>query len=471
MDITSIRLGRATNSSSSHSIVLHAMNDDQIAYGLPADSLGRTMGSYGRNNFVLRDAHEKAVLFLWASGIKAASNHEAIEVHAMLRRLGLEQAIEDAKNFQPDMEMSTPGRITVPKGLDMSLAEWFEFLLSDAVTYVAYDDNGEAAHAKLERDGVVVDLSSISHWKRDGEAVIGYSTYSGSKFRASPKPYEKATTPELVDVKITDFCGYGCKFCYQGSTKEGMHAPLERIEAIFDELAAMGTFEIAIGGGEPAHHPDFAKILRAGAERGLSVNFTAYGLDWTKSQDVLEALRGSEGVGIGISVHGARDIAKVERAKKALRDEGVYQADIIAQTVVGATPAATIQKLVDTCGEAQIPLLLLGYKETGRGADYNRRNIKRETVKQILQSAKDWTEKTDKYGYMSQFHLSVDTAFLDLWGDVLDELGIPTTLRTSPEGKFSCYVDAVEDTVGPSSYAGPDAMSPRGNIKEQFAAW
>jgi len=471
MEITSIRLGRATNSSSSHSIVLHAMNDDRVHAQLPADSLSRTMGSYGRNNFILRDAHDKAVLFLWASGIKAASNHEAIEVHSMLRRLGLEDAIEAAKSFEPDMEMSTPYGISVPKGLDMTLAEWFEFLLSDAVTYVAYDDNSETAHATLERDGVVVDLDHVSHWKRDGAALVGYSAHTGTKFRASPAPYEKSTTPELVDVKITDFCGYGCKFCYQGSTTEGMHAPLERIEAIFDELAAMGTFEIAIGGGEPAHHPDFAQILRAGAERGLSVNFTAYGLDWTKNAEVLDVLKKSNGIGIGISVHGAKDITKVERAKTALREKGVYQADIIAQTVVGATPPATIQKLVDTCGEAQIPLLLLGYKETGRGADYNRRSIKRETVKEILQSAKEWTQKTDKYGYATNFHLSVDTAFLDLWGDVLDELGIPTTLRTSPEGKFSCYVDAVEDTVGPSSYAGPEAMAPRGNIKEQFAAW
>lgn len=48
---------------------------------------------------------------------------------------------------------------------------------------------------------------------------------------------------------------------------------------------------------------------------------------------------------------------------------------------------------------------------------------------------------------------------------------LPTTLRTSPEGKFSCYVDAVEDIVWPSSYAGASAMQPRGDIKAQFVAW
>ena len=139
--------------------------------------------------------------------------------------------------------------------------------------------------------------------------------------------------------------------------------------------------------------------------------------------------------------------------------------------MVGATPPRTIRNLLRACGEAEIPLLLLGYKETGRGAAFDRRGIDRETVREILLAAREETEKTDEWGYSTRFHLSVDTAFLDLWGDVLDEVGIPRSLRSSPEGKFSCYVDAVEDAVGPSSYAGPAAMEPRGNIKTQFAAW
>jgi len=470
MNITSIRLGRATNSSSAHSIVLHAMNEPRVDR-LRSDSISHAQSSYGRNNLILRTAYDKAVLFLWANGLQNSSNHEALAVHAMLSRLGLERAIEDAKTFEPDMEMSVPSRIKVPKGLDMTLAEWFEFLLSDAVTYVAYDDNNEADHTLLERDGVVLDLDYVSHWKRDGDAVIGYSKHNGTKFRASPTTYEKSLTPELVDVKITDFCNYGCKFCYQGSTQEGMHAPLERIEEIFDDLAAMGTFEIAIGGGEPAHHPQFADILRAGSKRGLSVNFTAYGLDWSKNPDVLEAIGETGGVGVGISVHGVNDIKKVERAQENIRSAQVRKVDIIAQTVVGATPPATIMKLINACGEAEIPLLLLGYKETGRGADYKRQRIDRKTVKEILEAAREQTKKVDKYGFSTRFHLSVDTAFLDLWGDVLDELHIPRSLRTSPEGKFSCYVDAVEDTVGPSSYAGPEAMAPRGDLKLQYASW
>lgn len=52
-------------------------------------------------------------------------------------------------------------------------------------------------------------------------------------------------------------------------------------------------------------------------------------------------------------------------------------------------------------------------------------------------------------------------------------MGVPEILRTSPEGKFSMYIDAVADTVAPSSYCAPDLVEKRrpGALLEQFAAW
>lgn len=473
MDITSIRLGRATNSSSAHSIILHPLHNRAVESQLPGDSIDVVNSSYGRNQFILRTAYDKAMYLLWSQRgtFIGASHHSTIQMQAYLNSIGLTTLLDDLQTFEPTMEMSE-GYLRIPEGLDMTDTEWLAFMLSDAVTIVGYDDNSDPPYTQLVRDGVALDLSNVSHWKRDGDALIAYCENTGDKFRASATPYTKATTPELVDVKITDFCGYGCTFCYQGSTKAGQHAPLDRIEAIFEDLSGMGVFEIAIGGGEPAHHPQFADIIRAGSSRGLSVNFTAYGLDWTKNDAILDALRAqNRGTGVGISVHGEKDIVKITRAREAMRDARVYGVDIIAQTVIGATPTATIMSLIAECSKEQIPLLLLGYKETGRGASYQRKRISREEVRDILMSAQHETQKVGKYGNLTDFHLSVDTAFLDAWGDVLDELGIPTTLRTSPEGKFSMYVDAVEDTVGPSSYAGPDAMEPRGDIKVQFAAW
>jgi hypothetical protein len=55
--------------------------------------------------------------------------------------------------------------------------------------------------------------------------------------------------------------------------------------------------------------------------------------------------------------------------------------------------------------------------------------------------------------------LGVDTAFVQQFGSVLDELEIPKVLVTSDEGKFSMYIDAVKLTQGPSSYM-PERMEP-----------
>ena len=377
MKITSIRLGHATNSSSAHSIILHAMNDPIVDKTLRSDPIEITYDNCCRNDYILRTARDKAIYFLWAVKDEISqSNHEKLQILSFLKKNNLEDVWEQALRLEPEMEMSSPYEINPPAGLDISRLEWLKFLLSDAVTVVGYDDNVTPAHSVLEENGIVIDLEGITHWRKDGDAIIGFNKKNGAKFRASSTPYTKASAPELVDVKITDHCAFKCKFCYQGSSVEGIHAPFERIEEIFDELSQLGVFEVALGGGETTSHPDFAKILRAGHDRNLSMNFTSYGTDWVKNEDVIDALNDIRNIGIGISVHTKRDINKIFKIKETLRERKIYWGiELIAQTVVGATPYETILDLIKICGEHKIPLLLLGYKNVGRGETYKSKDI------------------------------------------------------------------------------------------------
>jgi len=64
--------------------------------------------------------------------------------------------------------------------------------------------------------------------------------------------------------------------------------------------------------------------------------------------------------------------------------------------------------------------------------------------------------------------LSVDTAFVDKNPGLLEALSIPEALVSSPEGKFSCYVDAVEGLMGPSSYIPKQDMTPLAENTEAF---
>lgn len=46
---------------------------------------------------------------------------------------------------------------------------------------------------------------------------------------------------------------------------------------VLDQLAEMGVFQVAIGGGEPLLHPDIIPILQYGKKLGLVINLTTSG--------------------------------------------------------------------------------------------------------------------------------------------------------------------------------------------------
>lgn len=52
----------------------------------------------------------------------------------------------------------------------------------------------------------------------DRNAVALFNRVDGTKIRFAVGSYTKAKRPELVDIKITDWCDVGCTFCYQNST-------------------------------------------------------------------------------------------------------------------------------------------------------------------------------------------------------------------------------------------------------------
>ena len=81
--------------------------------------------------------------------------------------------------------------------------------------------------------------------RRDKNAISFFSRKDGTKMRFAIGKYEKATWPELVDIKITDWCDVGCNFCYQDSTIFGKHASMENMRQVIDRLSAVKVQEIA----------------------------------------------------------------------------------------------------------------------------------------------------------------------------------------------------------------------------------
>jgi radical SAM protein with 4Fe4S-binding SPASM domain len=113
----------------------------------------------------------------------------------------------------------------------------------------------------------------------------GYSTFFNAKTgffarvedKGSPEPFWSTHGPELMDISITNWCDKGCVFCYKSSTKSGHHMALDDYKSVIDSAARMGTFQVALGGGNPNQHPDFIEILKYTYENDIVPNYTTNG--------------------------------------------------------------------------------------------------------------------------------------------------------------------------------------------------
>lgn len=251
--------------------------------------------------------------------------------------------------------------------------------------------------------------------------------------------------PELVDLKITDYCDKKCPFCYQNSTTKGLAAPTENVIKFLKSCGKAGVLEVAIGGGDPTTHPDFVEILRVASQNVYSVAFSVKGTEWLNRPGVWEATK-NYARAVGWSVSSPEEVREDNLCIMEKFHEGEFTAPYWERTphitwhVIPDLPGATYQglrEIIDEGGYGQT-LLLLGYKETGR-AKGKPTEVGAKILAHFL---------AEENGYMS---VGVDTAFARKYKEILDKRVNPMTFFTQ-EGRFSMYYDAVTDRCGPSSY-------------------
>lgn len=261
---------------------------------------------------------------------------------------------------------------------------------------------------------------------------------SGAKVRFAEEgaePLHRSIQPELVDMKITDYCKYNCEWCYQDSTYKGEHAKLTDLRNYIWELKQLGVFEVAFGGGEPTEHPDFVELLEiARVSYGIVPNFTTRNIHGWESE-LIEAVENHVG-GFAVSVYSGREVY----AAQALAYHYGYhvQEKMSVQFVLGMHPIETLESVLKAANDVFVPVTLLGMKGIGRASHLN----------SDPHNQNGWLALVDKYDYK----LSVDTVMVERHGDKLKELGIPDILMVPGEGRFSMYIDAVKRLAGISSY-------------------
>lgn len=235
--------------------------------------------------------------------------------------------------------------------------------------------------------------------------------------------------PESVDVKITDYCDAGCPFCHEKSTRAGIHGDESYI--LNNLLSLPRGVEIAIGGGNPLSHPKLLLILESLKNKGLISNMTVNQLHVEKSLGFLKFLLESKLIhGLGISLIPSLN-GKGLKEVSDLSDNVVFH---LINKVHTYTDFLNLKKKISKSPS----VLILGYKDFGRGKDYKNKLLGlNKDINDIFQNT-----ETVLFDNLALEQLNLKSKFDDkTWEE----------RYMGDEFTTSCFFDGVKQEFAPTS--------------------
>lgn len=249
----------------------------------------------------------------------------------------------------------------------------------------------------------------------------------GTKIKSTLDDEFDAEFPDSVDLKITDYCDMNCPMCHESSSVAGRRADLN--SPFFDTFRS-GT-ELAIGGGNPLSHPGLLTFLKRMKQKGVICNLTVNERHFTAERQLLENMLNERliwGLGISLSVY---DDCTLQFARQ--------NKTVVLHLICGILDESHARTLYGK----DLKILLLGYKDFGRGKAY-----RSQTVDFNLAWLKD-----NILGFADKFHT---VCFDNL---ALDQLDMRSKLPKQvfeqnymgDDGQSSMYVDMVKCQYAASS--------------------
>lgn len=254
--------------------------------------------------------------------------------------------------------------------------------------------------------------------------------------------------PETLDISITDWCNFGCSYCYQSSLANLKHAPKELAMNTIRQFD-LPPYQAAIGGGEPTAHPDFPWILHSVRECNTVPNFTTAGHIWR--DDVIEAANAVCG-GVSLTFHAFKGEEYFRRTYQQWRT-ALKRPQLNVHLIADKDVAVNLDRLMLMQPElGPISLILLAYyPDVGRSSLLNIMP-KKVFNEELPARIKRFIDRGNKVAFSE----GLLPYFLSR-----PEIGVDTTFATRSEGLFSAYVSP-EGRLYESSF---DAPSPE-NRKE-----
>ncbi|MBI4766181.1 MAG: radical SAM protein [Deltaproteobacteria bacterium] len=197
------------------------------------------------------------------------------------------------------------------------------------------------------------------------------------------EPFWSAHGPEMLDISITSWCSRECETCYRMAGRMGRHMTFPDYENVIHQAAQLGVTQVALGGGNPNEHPDFAEILRLTRRNyGIVPNYTTNGRGLSPTvlhasaeqcgavavsvyepySFVAKTVRILRNYGIRTNLHFVLDAHSVETALSWLRDPPTFMSQVNA-------------------------IVFLNYKPVGRGTAVTRLLCRANLCRDLIEKA------------------------------------------------------------------------------------
>lgn len=465
MQVVHYRLGHATNSSSAHYIVRRAT----IPNSVPPDG-----DHYGWDHFTLVTPEEKSNYF--AAGVAAHYRGLGLDEHdvSLLALAAFPLAAQDAPSRIIDHQSEFRFPIPVGRSVDSLLFDkqdittmenlwaWIRVNVIDDPNVIILGGNDNDGLHPLLKSSTSLHLPFYSNGRflfdSQNEMITLYNPKNGAKVRlATGEIPEQSWVPEMVDLTITDKCTKGCEFCYRNCNHDGEHADWSILERLIYILRKMGTFEVAIGGGEPTEYPKFAQLLQLCHSSGITPNFSTGSLTWLGSSEIVEAVQKYCGA-VAFSTQNPEEAAQwfslAENHK--LRNPAIH-------FIMGLSPLNVLKEMLQiTEKNYGSSIVLLKYKNLGRAKSEKPKKYSIAKWAQIIEQSKlyQWEqEEADKMQYW-RGQIALDSGMAELAAKRLKTVD-PRTLG-SEDGHFTMYYDAVNQRCAIHSFVSEADMRPCG---------
>lgn len=275
----------------------------------------------------------------------------------------------------------------------------------------------------------------MGNWKiyKNGNYIVKFNVSDGTKIRETEDDEFIPDFAENMDIKISNYCDMGCKFCHEGSTKNGKHGDV--LNQKFIETLHPYQ-EVALGGGDATSHPDLIPFLHKLKDRKVIVNMTVNQQHFEQKQELIKKLVDEKLIyGLGVSLVNPTDefISLIQQYPNA-----------VIHVINGILKPSDVEMLSDK----NLKMLILGYKQLRRGGEWYSEDHENIIIKQM------WL-KENLGGIIERFKV---VSFDNL---AIDQLEVKRLMSQKEwdefymgdDGSMTYYIDMVEQKFARSSTA------------------